>query len=149
METNLTQLEFLQLEIDKRIIGINSRRIFYRRYAYNTFIITALLGAITTIILGLKVNAEWAETVRISALIITSIVTLINAYNAFFNHKELWIANNRALNRFYELRFNIDFFLRSTNMDLQNIETFKSNYQEILNELNQNWDKNRGETQAQ
>lgn len=140
------QLELLKEKIAERIKGINSRRLHYRSQAFYAFISTAALASVTTILLGLNLDDPWKERIRIAALVITTIITLINTYNAFFNHKELWVANNSALNRFYELQFDIEFFEKgSMPLELIAVDEFKKRYQAILNELNQTWYKSRGE----
>lgn len=147
MPASIEQLELLKSKIDDRINGINSRRLYYRRQAFYAFIGTAILSALATVLLGLQSQSRYIETIRISCLIITSIITIINTYNAFFNHKELWIANNNALNKFYELKFNIEYFEKESQpWDMQSLLIFKQTYQEILNDLNQIWSKTRTET---
>src|SRR6476469_144366 len=99
------QIELLKTKIADRIQGANQRRNGYRKKAFYAFISTAALAAFSSVLLGLDVGDEWKESVRIGALVISTIITLINTYNAFFNHKELWVANNQALNKFYQLNF--------------------------------------------
>ncbi|MRG43910.1 DUF4231 domain-containing protein [Chitinophaga sp. SYP-B3965] len=140
------QLTFLHDQIEQRIKGIDSRRLRYRNAAFRIFMSTAILAALSTILLGLNVQNEWSEFVRITTLVITCVITIINGYNAFFNHRELWIANNDALNRFYALRFRIEFREKEgTPLTATEIESFRAEYQAILNELNQVWQRTRSD----
>lgn len=149
MAANIEQFEFLKTSVNDRINGINKRRLNYRQQAFYAFFSTAALAALATVLLGLQLNGKWVETIRITALIITSLITLINTFNAFFNHKELWIANNTALNKLYELKFNMEYVEKGSQpFDLQVIDLYKKKYQEILDELNQTWYKSRAETQS-
>jgi hypothetical protein len=143
MPTQNEQLDFIKKMIMERLADADSSRLFYRQRAYRYYISTIVLGAFTTVLLGLNIETL-KETARIGALIITSLVTIINAYNAFFNNKELWVANNSAVNRFYQLNFDISFAEKNlTKISDEEILIFKKRYQEILDELNTTWQKNR------
>jgi hypothetical protein len=143
MPTQNDQLAFIKEMITERLADANSSRLYYRQHAYRYYISTTVLGAFTTILLGLNIEAL-KETARIGALIITSVVTIFNAYNAFFNNKELWVANNAAVNRFYQLNFDIAFAEKNpTKITDEDVLLFKKRYQEILDELNTTWQKNR------
>ena len=143
MKKNNEQLFFLKKSIANRIIAIKSRKVFYRKEAYYIYLSTAVLAALTTILSGLKIP-EISEIARISIMIIGSLITLINTYSAFYHHKEMWVANNEALNKFYELNFDIEF---NENGDVEitkeKIDEYKKSYQTILNELNQTWNKSK------
>lgn len=144
------KLNFLKRLIDERINSINSGRLYYRKQSFIIFIGTAILSAVVTILLGSNVEPpSWKEAVRITALVITTIITLINGYNAFFNHKDLWIAHNETRNRLFQLKFDIEFYeAGNANLDEATIARFKKTYQEILDDLNQSWYKSRSEAQT-
>jgi hypothetical protein len=137
------QFKLLLTQIDERVKSIDSRRIYYRKMAGRAFFSTIIMAAISTVLLGLHI--DWlADTVRILVLILTTLITLINTISASFNYKDLWIANNDALNRFYALKFSMDFFEKSTLPVTEGImDGFRNEYQAILNELNQGWNRSR------
>jgi len=137
------QFKLLQDLIAKRIQNFDQKRINYRRSAARAYFSTAVLAALSTILLGLHIDG-WAEPVRVIVLIITTSITVLNSYNTFYNYKELWVANNDALNHLYALNFSMDFFLKGgTQLTEQNLKSFKDEYQAILDELNQVWHKSR------
>ncbi|HLP65510.1 SLATT domain-containing protein [Flavobacterium sp.] len=137
------QLQLLKEQIEIRIRNIDSRRIYYRKRSFFSFISTSVLAAISTLLLGLNFM-NWKEEIRICVLVITSLITVVNTYNSFFNYKELWVANNDALNQFRELNFNIEYFQKGkVEIDDATLTAFKNQYQTILNELNQVWHKSR------
>lgn len=143
--TTTNQLELIKKSIQKRIESIDRKRLKYRNNAYRTFITVTILGALVTVLLGLNLKG-YEEPIRIMSLIITAVVTILNAYNSFFSHKELWVANNSALNRFYALQFTIAFLEESGQpFDAATVNTLKDEYDQILNELNNNWLKGRME----
>lgn len=147
MPISTEQLEFLKTETEARIKNINSRRFYYRRKSFLTYISTAALAALTTVLLGMQAEGKLAENIRMASLVITTVITLINTYSAFFNHKELWVANNTALNKFYELKFNLEFHEKGGQLTPEIVDNFRATYQAILDDLNQTWLKSRTETQ--
>lgn len=141
-------LQFLKSQIDERVISISKNRNYYRKIAFNSHMGTAVLSAIIGLALGLNICEKTGhEITRILSIILTSTIAILNAYQAFFNHKELWIENNQALNNFYHLKFDIEFAEKSEgDLSVQTIEEYKRRYQEILDELNKTWVKNRLDT---
>ena len=106
-------LLFLKKQIDNRIVTFNSSRNYYRRKAFVLFISITVLAAFSTVILG--INQEFRnESLRIITLIITSLITVISAYNTFFDNKGMWIAYNIALNELNRLKFDIQFQEKSS-----------------------------------
>ena len=143
------QLNFLKGEIDARIKSTSDRRTYYRKNSFYTAIGVAGLAALASVILGLHTD-KWSEEIRITSLVLTGLISVISSYAAFLSPKELWISNNNALNGFYKLRFDIEYCLKgSGQIDDPTLEKFKTRYQEILDQLNFSWQKNRAETQKQ
>ncbi|HTR29544.1 MAG TPA: DUF4231 domain-containing protein [Puia sp.] len=143
MSETTDQLAYLKERITGSITNVNSNRVYYRKMAYRFYISTVILSALTTIILGLNIE-ELKEAVRIIALIITTTVTVLNAYIGYFNYKELWIAYNKALNQFAQLQFEIEFMEKGgTALTLDQILVLRGRCQQIYDELNATWQKNR------
>src|SRR5580698_5678215 len=109
MSENAEKLSFLKENIKHQIEGIDQRRLHYKKQAFAVFITATILSAVTTVLLGMNIDCL-KEYFRIAALILTTCITVINAYHAFYGHKELWIANNEAENRLRELQFDINYY---------------------------------------
>ena len=155
MEDPKKKLSFLVKEINKSLEGTDSRREDYKSKAFLGYISTAVLAAISTILLGIKFddinvfcsesNMEvWSKNI---ALIITAFIVVINAYNGFYNHKDLWIANNNTRNDFRKLLFDIDYAQEgATDITLDQVDEWKKEYQDIIDGMNSTWDKYRSQT---
>lgn len=139
------QLAFLRASIEDRLKGSSGRSRHYKRYAFSIFISTAVLAAVSSILLGLKLqDPAQAEVVRITVLVISSVISIATVYSAFFNHRELWIANNDAVNRFYKLRFKMDFREKSKEpLTPVEVEEYAKEYQTIVDDQNQAWERSR------
>lgn len=137
MENN--QIRFLKDQINNRITRFNSSRLYYRKISFWAYLSVTILAAFSTIILGLKID-ELKEIPRITVLIITGLITIISAYNTFFDNKGMWVAYNNALNELYKLKFEIEFLeKKEESIDMNKIELFKIEYQSILDKLNKTW----------
>jgi hypothetical protein len=143
MSAETEKMDFLKQEINARLAHVDGSRLFYRKMAYRLYMSAIMLGAVTTVLLGLNIEG-FKEVIRITALIITASVTVINAYMAFFNHKDLWLAYNLAQNRFKTLLFEIEFTEKGGEpLQMSQVMAFEATYQSIIDELNSTWQKNR------
>jgi hypothetical protein len=143
MAAESQKLVFLKESINERLAGSNSRRYYFRKRAFYNHMLAAVLAAVTTVLLGLNIE-PLKEYIRIAALILSAMTTLLSVYSAFYNDKELWVANNNAVNRFYQLLFDIQFEERGEkDLTEEQIDGFRKTYQNILDELNATWAKNR------
>ena len=144
-----TKVDFLLAQIDDRIRGFTKRRNNNKYKARNFHILVTLLGAIATVVLGLDLMkyegmSFFQDNSKNIALIITAGVTVVSAYNTFFDHKGLWVNYTVARNDFYSLRFDIDFYLKGNKkIDPDRILQFKDRYNEVLDRTNQKWTKQR------
>lgn len=139
----MDELNFLKSQIEKRIANINNTRSYYRKVSFWTYGSISTLAALSTIALGLNIE-HLGESPRIFALIISGLITVLSAYTTFFNHKELWVANNNALNSLRKLKFDIEYKEQNlSGLDTKLTENFKKEYQRILDNLNNSWNKSR------
>lgn len=139
------KLNLLKEEVANRITSIDESRVYYRKRSFGFYISITILSAIVTILLGSAFESPDLENwLKRISLALTAMITVLSAYNIFFNHKELWVANNQALNSLKELRFNIDFReADATPVSTAEIDDLKKKYQLILDELNSTWAKSR------
>lgn len=102
-------LEFLQEEIDNRIIGARKKRKRDRSRAITLKMSSTIFAGIITILVGLQGEAFNQKTLRNIALTLGATITVINAYDAFFDHRSLWIRRTVTLTRLYSLRRELKF----------------------------------------
>ncbi len=145
LETKIAFKEKLTQDLKDRIIGFEKRVKFNRKKSIFQHVITAILGAIVTILAGLNIKSV-EEITRISILILSSIVTVVGIYQAFFNNKELWVSNTQTLNRLRKLESEFEYYItkkNDTNLDFNDLESFRLRMQEVLDEANNNWESLR------
>jgi len=73
-----------------------------KKKALRFSILSASLAAGTTVVLGLNIEG-FDEIARITALILAGFLTVLNAWNAFFNHKEMWIEYRKTATKLKKL----------------------------------------------
>jgi F0F1-type ATP synthase assembly protein I len=144
------KVKFLKVQIAERIQGFTERRNNNKHKARNFQVSITVLGAISTIILGLNFDnlvylTFFKNQTKNIALIISALITIISAYNTFFDHKGLWVNYTTSRNSLYNLDFEIDYYLEGNeDIEKEKIEEFKERYNEILVEANHKWSELRG-----
>jgi len=146
---NEKQIQFLKDNLEEAINSLYKRRKDEESKAYRLQMSTTILSSITTVILGLKLTG-FEETTRITALIISSLITIISAVETFWSHKKLWRTYAETLHGLYTLRFDFEFrLLNSEELKSEELIHFKNRYQEILESSNEKWMKSRAKEEVQ
>jgi len=153
MKTEET-LKLIEKEIDDRVREFARKRKNDRLWAFGLKITAVLLAAVITVLLGLKVEAGWSEIFRNIALAFGALITFLNAYEAFFDHRSLWVRRTVTLIHLYKLQRDFRFYKSGTEPGEVNsaaLEKFKDRLDEIMENDLRNWLKLRGadEDQAQ
>jgi hypothetical protein len=141
--TSIEKYTFLKQNIERRIDSTDKNRRSYRYSTYLIFFISTTLSAITAVLLGLDLS-NLKDEVRITALILTTLIGVCNVYSAFSNDRDLWIANNTSRNRLLRLKFELE-YLAIDDKDIADdkLDDIRYQYQAILDELNSLWEKKR------
>lgn len=99
-----------------------------------------LVSALTTVLIGLASYIKvYDTTFQVAALITSSSLTVVAAWDGLFKHKKLWIIQASALNRFYELRNDINHMEKSGKLTPDVVNEFYVQYKHIYNQLNGKW----------
>ena len=104
------KIEFLQSIIASRITSFSRNRKYYKRSAITIKLVSTTLGAITTILLGLE-GVGSPILVKNSALCLSSLITLLSAWDLFFNYRSFWIRCNVTLSQLHELKADLEYLL--------------------------------------
>lgn len=140
--------EFLKQKIEKQISSFSRRKESNQKKAIRTKMISTVLAASTTVLLGLKgLDDSGQLIVQNVAFILSAAVTLMSGLDAYFNHRGLWIRYQGTLNDLYELKTDLEYLLVHGPESLQEQEMDKlyQRYQLILRETNATWSSLRKE----
>jgi hypothetical protein len=134
-------LAYLESEIDDRITRFSGSSTFYNRGSLVQTILTAVLGAVTTFLIGVNQIYKFSW-IAVLALLAAGATTISAAWLGWFGFRKLWVGYQVALNRLRALRSAIRYAKAASDGDLPqaDIDEYYHRYQAILDDLNQQWE---------
>jgi hypothetical protein len=138
--------EFLKNEIEDRIDKVTKQRIRDKNKAYRLKMAAVVLGAIITILLGLRVNSSISNVFANIALAFSAIILVVNTWDAFYNHRALWIQKTIMLSRLLELKRELVFYISGmepSDIDGKTLEKYLLQFESILKDDLKEWVKLR------
>ena len=143
------KLKFFAKELDDRIKDFAHKRNRDKNRAFGLKLLAVFFAAAITVLLGLKVAEPWAEIFRNLALGLWAIITVVNAVDAFYDHRSLWIRRTVTLAHLYALQADLKFYvagLEEPEIDMNSLERFRNRYERILRDDLKAWLKLREES---
>jgi hypothetical protein len=108
-----------------------------------------VLSAAIPVLLGFTVDSESTRTLlKNIALVMGVFVTLLNTYDAFFDHRALWINEKLTLRRLNGLKSDLEFYALShppKEIKDDELRTFKNRFDRILQDHSREWQRIRTE----
>ena len=130
----VNSLKYLQGDLQKRIAR-QKKRLGRERAKSLTFKTLAFaLAAAITVLLGLEGDVVDATVAKNLALVFGAAIVLVNAWEAFFHHRGLWIMRTTTLARLDALAVDIDFYLaghEAGKVSDADAERFAQRYREV------------------
>ena len=156
------KIEFLNTEIGHRLKFFDERRHVNRKQARRIQVWSTGLGVLITVVLGLRFsdieNISLRDISTNIALILAGLVTVINAWDAFFAPKSLWIRYTDTTSDLRRLWSRLDYeyyeyandpdkksrVLRDVSkVDVGKVDELYLEYERILQETNEAWKRIR------
>ena len=140
--TPSTKEEYLRRTLDKTIRVFEERRLYHKKRAFLFKILGTSFSTLTTVLLGLQGLGSGALlVVKNIALFLSACVTIIGAWDAFFNHRELWVRYTGSFRRLTELQTDMDFILAdASQVDKQaDLDKLYARFQAIVQETHTSW----------
>lgn len=137
---------FLKLSIED--IG-KKRKLNQRRATWAKLLILCMSGG-ATILLGIDISAAVEVPLKNAAFALTSLVTLLNALEPFFNYRGLWIEHERANAAFFAVKDRLAFYVTGradAELELEVINGFYGEYEQVWANLNDAWQHKRQQYQ--
>ena len=111
----------------------------HKRRALALKLSTSALGAAATILLGWQNPGGLANTFKNAALILTSLVTLFAAYDAFFEPRKLWVRETFVLNSLRDLRRQWEIAVATGHAGPEQVVAFSDAFHAILTKSLNEW----------
>jgi uncharacterized protein DUF4231 len=139
---NGEKLNYLKKELDNRINVLVKKRNDAKNRSFALKILTVCFAATITILLGLKINDDWTKLFQDIALGLGAVITVLNAIEAFYDHRSLWIRRTVTLANLYDLRADLSYAIAGVDeakIDVKVLDRFKDRYVQILQEDLKAW----------
>jgi hypothetical protein len=135
--------------LDDRIDSYQRRREKNRAHAFRLRIAGTVFSAMTTLLLGLQVSEQvLGPTLKNVALCLSVFVTVITAWESFFDYKGLWVKYSKSRAQLLAVRAELDYLLAGAKPSLSDgkvelpddkVDPLFRQYQSILEETNASW----------
>ena len=142
------QLDYFSKEIEKQVDRYRNESSHYKVLAFRLKIVSVFLAAIITVLLGIRIGdsimATWLSNV---SLILGASITVLSAYEAFFDPKALWVRETVTFARLKDLQRDLDFWksgLDPNELKLEELNRFKIRLDHILEDTLKYWMKIKG-----
>jgi hypothetical protein len=134
------KLDFLLAELDNQIASFEVRRRRNKRRAFLLKIAITASSVAVTILLGIDTGNAYTTFLKNAALISGGIGSILGAWDAFFNHKELWIRYKRTANDLKGLRAVVQYRSKSVvPLSEEEVDDLFEQFQNILRQTNSAW----------
>ena len=142
------RLACLSDELDNLVARYARESTKHKNRALVLKITSVLLATTITILLGLKFQ-EAAPRMELSniALVLGGLITILSAYDAFFDPRSLWVRETVTFARLKDLQRDLRFWaagLEDEEEDSKELERFKRRLDHVLDESLRYWMKIRG-----
>ncbi len=139
----IAQIEFVKSELESLITRYKRDRDRHKRNALRVKLATALLAAGATVLLG------WQETaiqtiLKNIALVLNASITVLVAYEVFFEPRKLWVRETLALSKFKDIQRDLQFDLaQKRELHDDKLLCYKSRITEVLSTGLDDWVKDK------
>jgi Protein of unknown function (DUF4231) len=142
------RLECLKRDIENLVTRYQAEAHQYKNQAFRLRIVSVVLASIITMLLGLKLD-NGSMTIAFSniALVLSSAITVLSAYEAFFDPRSLWVRETVTFARLKDLQRDLRFWSAGQDpeaIDMKEVQAFKLRLDAILDETLKYWMKIKG-----
>jgi hypothetical protein len=126
--------------ITAQLAKFDSKRVRDRRKAFGLKMGTVVLGALITVLLGFKTSPEWEPTLKNIELIAGALIVIMNAWDAFYDHKGLWVKRTTATVRLQRLQLEFTMMRAAQpELDAASLRRYQTTLGQILDDDLSSW----------
>jgi hypothetical protein len=136
------KLKYIEEDLERLVVDFERKRNRDKGKAFGLKMLTVLLSASITVLLGLKLSESINAIFSNVALVLGAAISVANAIEAFYDHRSLWIRRTVTLVRLYDLRRDIKFYVSGadkTELGVDLLSQFNARLSGILEEDLQSW----------
>jgi hypothetical protein len=133
-------LKALRMELDKQLRIFSARRRRDKRKSTALQMATVSLSAIITVLLGLRLDPKPGSILTNVALGLGAVVTILAAYDSFFDHRKLWVMRTITVRRLEDLQRELQFRCATSEENLNDLSnSLFSRLNQILEDDHEEW----------
>ena len=129
------KLKFFEKDLDSHIKDIAHKRNRDKNKAFGLKIFAVVFAALITVLLGIRVDENVAKLFQNIALVLGATITVLNAAEAFYDHRSLWIQRTVTLSRLCELQRDLKLYVAGSDqneIDTKTLDKLVNRYHRIL-----------------
>ena len=145
------KIDFLRTQLQTNINGFRNLRAVSKRKAFVLRMSVVLLGALTTLLLGLKSNPlfeSYENEISAAALLCSATVPILSAWDAFFDYRWLWVRYTSAQQTLYGVLDDLEFEMGAGPISDARLEELYKRFRAALEETNSAWRDRRNRMEA-
>ena len=144
-----TPTSVLGEEIQTRLAEYSKKRVRDKRKAFGLRIGAAVLSAAVTVLLGLKVSDGIENVLKNAALVTGALVAILNAWDAFYDHRALWVKRTTTVARLKKLQRSYNqATARQAELSPKELTDLTASLEQILDDDLSSWVQMRSEGPA-
>jgi uncharacterized protein YacL len=135
------QIKYLSSKIKEYIKLFEKKRRLNKFLSFWIKIAGAIFAGLISVLLGLSLKNRPEKLFSNIALILSTSISILNTWDAFFNHKALWIRFTVTTVKLYELDEELEYLISKQGGVLRSEELDKihDKMKSIIEETNTNW----------
>jgi hypothetical protein len=133
--------EWLKRELKKEMAAFDGSAPRNRLYAQRYMFWGAVSSTVTTILLGWQgVSGSFMPYLRNTALVCSAGVTILSAFNAFYNHREIWVRYTVAWAQIRSIEKDLAFLVAGDTSDKERrLNELYERFRAVLDEADSSW----------
>jgi hypothetical protein len=139
-------VEFLRTQLKTNIDGFRLRRAASKSKAFFIRMAVVVFGALTTLLLGLKSNpllSMHEPLLSGAALFLSAAIPIFSAWDAFYDHRWLWVRYTAAQQALYGILDDLEYGLAQGEISRDQMDDFYKRFRAVLQETNSAWTDKR------
>ncbi len=142
------RLKCLQTDLDSLVTRYARESVQHKKMALALKVTSVFLAALITVLLGVKLKSpDLTEALSNAALVLSAVITVLSAYEAFFDPRALWIRETVTFARLKDIQRDLRFWacgFDPKDVDPRELECFKTRIDHVLDDSLKYWMKVRG-----
>ncbi|MCS7004037.1 MAG: DUF4231 domain-containing protein [Cytophagales bacterium] len=143
METEAQKkLQYLQNKIEESFIFYDRRRQNNKLKAFRLKISSTILSALISVCggAGILQNGVYSSWTNLLVLLMGGAVVVLNTWDSFYEHKELWVKYTLSVQQLYALRVATGYLATfPETVTLEQVNELFERYEEIIQEASKQW----------